>query len=453
MALRHAESRLPPLLNDCHFWGDVPRGLRRCHSYPGYTPHDLLQHCGSKGSDDSTASHYDSTGSHDSTAAPESSTSEALISPRGDRLEQHDDPEPDLPATSQAAACAPGGPDDPQYPDTDSDFDYTAVRSTWRNAADAVPTGEQPEPAPPGILLEAGGVARAPHGPPAPQRLAGVDQPLQAPAAVQAGRCRGRRARAALASTMKVVPREKDVRGITTVMLRNLPVRCKTDMLVHALDISDVRDTYDFCYVPCDFVSGNSKGYAFVNFQSPAIASYFKRTWHGTERFPDHLDNRALQVTAAHIQGYEANITMASKAGGIRSPNYRRLVFSKRTLPAASPASELPATPSQSSGSSGSAEGAVPQGPRPRPPGTVSVCVGAGLQESADERSVQHQSSPAGWPSAGWLGDLCRQAGRAAWPTCAPGPHHIAPQQQLGGRPAEQVFLGLTTAQRIHFAR
>ncbi|CAK0879868.1 unnamed protein product, partial [Prorocentrum cordatum] len=170
--------------------------------------------------------------------------------------------------------------------------------------------------------------------------------------------------------------------------------------------------------MPCDFASSKSKGYAFVNFMSPTVARCFKRMWHGTERFPNYPDSRALYVTAAHIQGYEANITIANKTVGIRNPNYRRVVFSQRATPAASPESAFPAAPSQSSGST---ERAAPQGPQLRPPGTVSVRADAGPQSSAMDPSVQQQLAPGVCSAMSWPLDFCQQAGRAPLSTCAPG--------------------------------
>ncbi|CAK0852937.1 unnamed protein product [Prorocentrum cordatum] len=168
--------------------------------------------------------------------------------------------------------------------------------------------------------------------------------------------------------------------------------------------------------------------------------------WHGTQRFPNYPDSRALQVTAAHIQGYEANITMAEQSVGIRNPNFRRLVFSRRDSPAALPASGLPTTSSQYSVY---AEGA--QGPLPRPPGMFSVCAPSSSQASAGDSFVQHQSAPAGWPAARGPVDVCQLTGRASSEICAPGPRHVAPRQQpaaerLTAQPRMHAFMGLATA-------
>ncbi|CAK0832092.1 unnamed protein product [Prorocentrum cordatum] len=193
-----------------------------------------------------------------------------------------------------------------------------------------------------------------------------------------------------------------DPASITTVMVRNVPVGCKQAEVVSELDRSGFKGTYDFCYLPCDFDSSHNKGYLFVNFKTPTAARCFKSMWHGRQRFPDHPDSRSLQVTAAHIQGYEANMAMLQTAGAIRNPNFRRLVISKSdpdpcipatTPPAAPPATGLPAAPPQFGGL---AKGAGPQPALPMPPGRFfSASSGARPQTSAGECHVQQSPKPA----------------------------------------------------------
>jgi len=48
------------------------------------------------------------------------------------------------------------------------------------------------------------------------------------------------------------------------IILRNIPNRFTRDMLVNLLDKEGFRTCYEFVYLPCDFQSGFSLGYAFV---------------------------------------------------------------------------------------------------------------------------------------------------------------------------------------------
>mmetsp|Transcript_112490 Transcript_112490/g.318948 ORF Transcript_112490/g.318948 Transcript_112490/m.318948 type:complete len:417 (+) Transcript_112490:135-1385(+) len=414
MALTHAEPRLAPL-DDFQAEGALLRTQKRRQTYSGYTPFHLgllnddpepeleAERGNASGTPSPRAAGAACPGAEaeSQTSAPGSQDSEASSSPRESTVEL--------------------------YPDTDSEFgDYSAFRATWRKT-------------------EEGGAAHAPDESREPQQSARAEQPAR----VQTRRCRGRKARVTQAMMSKVTP-GKDDETITTVMLRNVPSHCKTDMLIHALDTTGFLNTYDFCYMPCDFGTSASKGYAFVNFKSPTITRCFRKLWHGTHRFPGHADGRALQVTAAHIQGYEANIAMAEQTVGIRNPNFRRLVFTKPDSPAASPVCGAPPAPPRCG--STAAEGTAPR-PLPRPPGLFSACAGARPQASADEPSVQHQVAPSGWPAACGRVYLCQPDVCALHETFAPGRQHKTPQLQLAAKmltaqPGSHALTGLVTGQQ-----
>jgi hypothetical protein len=275
----------------------------------------------------------------------------------------------------------------------------------------------------------------------APQSSARIEQSLRSLAAV---RGRGQKARVSRISMGKMISGAKDIESITTVMLRNLPIKCQLDELVHALDSSGFKGTYDFCYMPCGFKSTAGKGYAFVNFQAPSATWCFKNTWHGSQQFPNHPDSRPLQVTAAHIQGYKANMAIAVQTIGlIRNPNFRRLVFSNRdpacssmgmASPVAQPATGVPAAPPQLGGRT---EGAGPQQPVPRPRDVLSACAGAGPQAPTCKHHAQQQPTAAGWPAVRCPVNPCQQADRVPFATCAPRSSSSS-QQQLLREPALQ---------------
>lgn len=63
--------------------------------------------------------------------------------------------------------------------------------------------------------------------------------------------------------------------GRTTVMIRDIPNSYCTDKLVHLFDIAGFSGKYDFVYLPMDFRTDMSLGYAFVNLVSNTDAQKF----------------------------------------------------------------------------------------------------------------------------------------------------------------------------------
>jgi len=67
----------------------------------------------------------------------------------------------------------------------------------------------------------------------------------------------------------------------TTVMLRNMPNNQSRKMLLQILDREGFAGQIDFLYLPMDFATRASLGYAFVNFTTPSAAAAFMRTFDG----------------------------------------------------------------------------------------------------------------------------------------------------------------------------
>jgi RNA recognition motif-containing protein len=58
----------------------------------------------------------------------------------------------------------------------------------------------------------------------------------------------------------------------TTLLVKNLPKACTTEIFAELLDGEGFVGQFDFAYVPIDFSQQLAFGYAFVNFCTPADA-------------------------------------------------------------------------------------------------------------------------------------------------------------------------------------
>jgi len=110
---------------------------------------------------------------------------------------------------------------------------------------------------------------------------------------------------------------------VTTLMVRNLPGSVSQTDLIDDLNACGFRGLYDFCYMPSafDWSKGENrgKGYAFINFVSSVPARELVRVWHLTLRFGMSSHGMGLNISAAAIQGLDANIAKWS------SPRFRRI--------------------------------------------------------------------------------------------------------------------------------
>lgn len=125
----------------------------------------------------------------------------------------------------------------------------------------------------------------------------------------------------------KPVPDE----NATTVMIRNLPSHITQQCLVDDLDRCGSEGTYDFLYMPQSFDTNSRncvKGFAFINFIQPSSARALTACWHGQRRFGAREPEPGLNISAADIQGKEANLRKWAKPRlrRIRNPKLRPFV-------------------------------------------------------------------------------------------------------------------------------
>jgi len=118
---------------------------------------------------------------------------------------------------------------------------------------------------------------------------------------------------------------------VLTLMIRNLPNDLTQTDLIAELDSNGFEAAYDFLYMPSNFCSGRGKGYCFVNFTHQAAARRLVSEWHKRVRFGAGRDRVGLSISAAAVQGREANAKKwdVPRMRRVKNPNFRPLIALK----------------------------------------------------------------------------------------------------------------------------
>lgn len=87
----------------------------------------------------------------------------------------------------------------------------------------------------------------------------------------------------------------------TTLIMQQIPGTYSRAMLLALLDTHGFRSSYDLVYIPSDFRTGRSYGYAFINLVSRDAAEAFIRAFDGFEEW-ESGDRQACSVTFAAYQ-------------------------------------------------------------------------------------------------------------------------------------------------------
>jgi len=115
-------------------------------------------------------------------------------------------------------------------------------------------------------------------------------------------------------------------KGVTTVMMRNLPNKYQRGMMRREIDNNGFKNKYDFFYLPIDQETNANRGYAFINFVEPAHALAFKIRYDGN-KLSNYNSKKVLAVTVAQLQGFQANHVHYSKARVTLGPDHTRPLF------------------------------------------------------------------------------------------------------------------------------
>jgi hypothetical protein len=94
----------------------------------------------------------------------------------------------------------------------------------------------------------------------------------------------------------------------TTVMMRNLPNDYSREMLVNLIDTQGFRGCYNLFYLPIDYSSRVSFGYAFIDLVSPEEAQRFHAHFQGFDAW-DMVSSKVCEVCwSSVLQGVQSHV-------------------------------------------------------------------------------------------------------------------------------------------------
>lgn len=100
----------------------------------------------------------------------------------------------------------------------------------------------------------------------------------------------------------------------TTLHVRNLPCYFTRASFVQLIDAQGLAGHYDFVYLPMDFQTRQSIGYAFVNFRTSVAALLFRAAMDGFSRWPVR-SRKVCSVQWSQTQGLERNVRLVRNNG------------------------------------------------------------------------------------------------------------------------------------------
>jgi len=142
----------------------------------------------------------------------------------------------------------------------------------------------------------------------------------------------------ATAAKLDVHPNSID--GLTTMMLRNVPVHYSQSRLMQEINRAGFLGCFDFFYLPMEGRSRQNRGFAFLNFETCDCAKRFFERFHGKSLQKQDAD--VLSVFPADLQGFEANARRYANTRPDRREQSQPVFF--KPLPKDAAAAVLPAT-------------------------------------------------------------------------------------------------------------
>jgi len=94
----------------------------------------------------------------------------------------------------------------------------------------------------------------------------------------------------------------------TTVMLRNLPNNYTREMLLGMINREGFSGMYDFVYLPIDFRTHSSLGYAFINLVEPSLVPRFWNAFDGYNKWVLPSRKQCFVSWCGPYQGFQAHV-------------------------------------------------------------------------------------------------------------------------------------------------
>lgn len=114
--------------------------------------------------------------------------------------------------------------------------------------------------------------------------------------------------------------------AVTTIMFRNIPLKYTRDTLLEDMDQRGFKGSYDFFYLPIDFGTKFSVGYAFINFVSEAEVARFKKVYQGLQLASDSA--KVCEICPAKVQGKDRNVEVyRNSAVMLMEESYHPAIF------------------------------------------------------------------------------------------------------------------------------
>jgi len=100
--------------------------------------------------------------------------------------------------------------------------------------------------------------------------------------------------------------------------MRNLPCFFDRGVLLDYINAQGLEGQYDFVYLPMDFHTKQSVGYAFINFTSTTAALLFRAAMDGFSAWPVP-SHKVARVQWSQTQGYDANVQNCLKSRAVKN--------------------------------------------------------------------------------------------------------------------------------------
>lgn len=112
----------------------------------------------------------------------------------------------------------------------------------------------------------------------------------------------------------------------STLMVKNIPTRFSQETFLKSIEVRFDITRIDFFYLPLDFKSGKSLGYAFVNFVSSEALNDFYRKFSRVKLCSS--SSKCLALTLAKIQGLDNNYNLfkTSSVMTYAPPEFRPMI-------------------------------------------------------------------------------------------------------------------------------